>query len=161
MSTTKRRIFYSFHFANDVFRVQQVRNMGVIEGNEPVSPNTWEEIKRTKGGVERWIDDNMKGKSCVIVLIGTETAKRPWVQHEIKRAWELGKALLGIHVHNLKCPNNGTSAKGPNPFDRVKLSWGNGDIYVPKVYDPGARDAYGDIHKNMSKWVEQAIAEAA
>lgn len=35
----KRQIFYSFHFNNDVMRVQQVRNMGVVEGNVPVSPN--------------------------------------------------------------------------------------------------------------------------
>lgn len=35
----KRQVFYSFHFDNDVMRVQQIRNMGVIEGEEPVRPN--------------------------------------------------------------------------------------------------------------------------
>ena len=57
----KRQVFYSFHFDNDVMRVQQIRNIGVIEGNEPVSPNKWEEIKR-KGdnAIEKWIDENMK-----------------------------------------------------------------------------------------------------
>lgn len=44
----KRKVFYSFHFDNDVMRVQQIRNMGVLEGDEPVSPNTWEQIKRTE-----------------------------------------------------------------------------------------------------------------
>ena len=39
---TKRKVFYSFHYDNDVFRVQQIRNMGLIDGNEPVSPNNWE-----------------------------------------------------------------------------------------------------------------------
>lgn len=29
-------------------RVQQIRNMGLLEGDEPVSANTWEEIKRTE-----------------------------------------------------------------------------------------------------------------
>ena len=45
-------------------RVQQIRNIGVIEGNEPVSPNKWEEIKR-KGdaAIEDWIDENMKYKN--------------------------------------------------------------------------------------------------
>ena len=32
----KRQIFYSFHFANDVFRVQQIRNLGALEDNKPV-----------------------------------------------------------------------------------------------------------------------------
>ena len=44
----KRQVFYSFHYKNDVMRVQQIRNIGVIEGNIPVSSNTWEEIERKK-----------------------------------------------------------------------------------------------------------------
>jgi len=35
----KRQIFYSFHYANDVMRVQQIRNIGMLEDNSPVSPN--------------------------------------------------------------------------------------------------------------------------
>ena len=37
----KRQVFFSFHFKNDVMRVQQIRNIGVIEGNTPVSPSNW------------------------------------------------------------------------------------------------------------------------
>ena len=98
----KRQVFYSFHYGNDVMRVQQIRNMGVIEGNTPVSPNEWEQVKRSGDkAIEKWIDDNMKYRSCVIVLIGSETASRPWVQYEIKKAWSDGKGLLGIYIHNL------------------------------------------------------------
>ncbi len=88
----KRQIFYSFHFDNDVMRVQQVRNMGTLEENKPVSVNEWEQVK--KGGdatIEKWIDDNMKYRSCVVVLVGEETANRKWVKHEIKKAWNDGK----------------------------------------------------------------------
>jgi len=42
----KRQVFYSFHYKNDNWRVWQVRKMGVIEGNEPVSSNDWEEVKK-------------------------------------------------------------------------------------------------------------------
>ncbi len=80
---TKRQIFYSFHFDKDVFRVQQIRNMGALEENKPVSPNDWETVK--KGGdaaIEKWIDDNMKNRSCVVVLIGEDTYKRPWVKYD-------------------------------------------------------------------------------
>ena len=38
----KRQVFYSFHYANDAMRVQQIRNIGMIEGNTPVSPNEWD-----------------------------------------------------------------------------------------------------------------------
>ena len=70
----KRKVFYSFHFDYDVFRVQQIRNMGVLEGNEPVSVNEWEKVK--DGGdteIEKWIEDTMCYKSCVVVLVGEET----------------------------------------------------------------------------------------
>lgn len=154
-----RKIFYSFHFDNDVMRVQQVRNMGVVEGNTPVSPNNWEEVKK-KGAaaVEKWIDDNMSGKSCVVVLIGTDTHKRPWVTHEIKKAWEDGKGLLGIHIHNLTCPNNGKCTKGTNPFDQFTFKQGD-KVVTPKVYDPKSTDAYNDIATNLSAWVESAIKQ--
>jgi hypothetical protein len=153
-------VFYSFHYDNDVFRVQQIRNMGVVEGDEPVSANEWEQIKR-KGdaSVQRWIDENMKYKRCVIVLIGSETAHRPWVQYEIKRAWEQRKGLFGIYIHNLKCPRNGTCAKGPNPFD----NWNVGNQSMSNLvtcYDPNSWDAYGDIARNLQSWVASAIAAA-
>ncbi|WP_300438872.1 TIR domain-containing protein [Zoogloea sp.] len=154
-----RKIFYSFHFDNDVMRVQQVRNMGVVEGNTPVSPNNWEEVKKKgNAAVEKWIDDNMFGKSCVIVLIGTDTHKRPWVNYEIKKAWKDGKGLLGIHIHNLTCPNNGKSSKGTNPFDAINFTL-DGKAVVPKVYDPKSSDAYNDIATNLSGWVEAAIKQ--
>ncbi|TAK58529.1 MAG: molecular chaperone Tir, partial [Bacteroidetes bacterium] len=63
---TKPQVFYSFHFDNDVMRVQQIRNIGVIEGNMPVSKNDWEKARRTPGGIKKWIDENMKYKSCVV-----------------------------------------------------------------------------------------------
>lgn len=155
-------VFYSFHFGNDVMRVQQIRNIGSIEGNAPTTPNEWETLKRTgKKAVENWIDQNMKYKRCIIVLIGNETAGRPWVEHEIIKAWNDGKAILGIHVHNIKCPRNGASRKGKNPFDQIKFANGKKmSDYVP-CYDPNPINAYGDIAENMSNWISHAISNKA
>lgn len=159
MTTIKRQVFYSFHFDNDVMRVQQVRNMGVVEGNVAVTPNTWEEVKRKgRASVEKWIEENMKYRSCVVVLIGAETYKRPWVQYEIEKAWEDGKGLLGVHIHNLRCPNTGTCAKGRNPFDQFEFKEG-GKVVVPKAYNPPADDAYNAIKANLQNWIEAAIAQ--
>ena len=90
----KRQVFFSFHFDNDNWRVQQIRNMGVVEGNASVSPNDWEEVKR-KGddSIKRWINSAMNYRSCVIVLAGRGTADRKWINYEIERAWKEGKGL--------------------------------------------------------------------
>lgn len=150
-------VFYSFHYDNDVFRVQQIRNMGVVDGNEPVSPNDWEQVKRQgDAAVERWIDESMKYRRCVIVLIGSATASSRWVKYEIKRAWELKKGLFGIYIHSLKCPRNGTCAKGPNPF----TNWNIGSQSMASLvtcYDPNSWDAYGEISRNLGSWVSSAI----
>jgi hypothetical protein len=153
----KRKVFYSFHFDNDVMRVQQIRQMGLLEGDEPVTPNTWEQIKRTDQGVRDWIDQNLNGKSCLVVLIGNQTANRPWVQYEIKRAWELGKAVVGIHIHRLNCPRNGYGVKGINPFDQFSFKTSNGNIVKPRVYEPSYNNAYEDIKNNLAIWIEQAL----
>lgn len=151
-------VFYSFHYARDVMRVQQIRNIGVLDDNKPVSPNQWEQVKR--GGshsIQRWIDHNMKYKRCVIVLIGEETSERPWVRYEIEKAWTDRKAIIGIYIHNIRCPRNGLGAKGKNPFDSFTLD--NGQKLSSKVtcFDPLPYNAYNDIARNMPKLVHAAM----
>jgi hypothetical protein len=157
---TKRQIFYSFHYDNDVFRVQQIRNMGALEENKPVSPNEWETVK--KGGdtaIEKWIDNTMKIRSCVVVLIGEETHNRKWVKHEIKKAWADDKGLLGIYIHNLKDPKTGKCSKGTNPFEQFTFKDGTKLSSKVSTYNPDTADAYNDIKNNIEKWVEKAIKD--
>lgn len=155
----KRKVFYSFHYKNDVFRVQQIRNIGAVEGNSPVTPNQWETIKKSgKTAIKTWITDNLKNKSCVIVLIGAETAEREWVLHEIEQAYYLDKPIFGIYVHNLKCPNNGKSKKGKNPFDKFTIGDSNKKLSsIVKCYDPKFDDAYNDVKNNIERWIENSI----
>lgn len=95
----------------------------------------------------------------MLTLIGSETASRPWVKYEIKRAWELNKGLVGIYIHNLKCPRNGTCSKGANPFN----NWNIGNQSMANLvtcHDPNSWDAYGDTSRNLESWVAGAIAQA-
>jgi hypothetical protein len=156
----KRKIFYSFHFDNDVMRVQQIRNIGALEDNKPISVNGWEEVKRKgKASIEKWISDNMANRSCVVVLIGEETANRPWVKYEIEKAWNNGKGLLGIYIHNLRCPRNGICRKGQNPFDLFNFKDGKKLSSVVKCYNPNPTDAYNDIKNYLEDWIETAIVQ--
>jgi MTH538 TIR-like domain (DUF1863) len=155
----KRKVFYSFHYDNDVFRVQQIRNIGALEANEPVSANTWEQIKR--GGdtaIKRWINENMEFKSCLVVLIGSETASRKWVKYEIEKAWNDNRAVLGVYIHNINCMRSGTCYKGPNPFDDIYFKDGSRLSSAVKAYNPNPNNAYADIANNLEYWIEEAIA---
>lgn len=74
---TKRQVFCSFHYKPDCWRASQVRNIGAIEGNKPAPDNDWETITRSgDDAIKNWIKEQMKYRSCTIVLVGENTADR-------------------------------------------------------------------------------------
>jgi MTH538 TIR-like domain (DUF1863) len=118
-----RRVFFSFHFANDSWRTRQVRNINALEGQALCSATDWEEVKRQgDAAIKKWIDDQMYGKSCAVVLVGAETVNRPWVIHEISKGWNDKRAVLGIRVDKLLDTNSRLSIAGTNPFSRVTFA---------------------------------------
>jgi hypothetical protein len=158
-----RKAFYSFHYIPDVWRVSQVRNIGKIEDNKPASDNDWETVK--KGGdeaIKKWINGQLDGRSCSIVLIGSETKGRKWINYEIEKTWNDGKGLLGIYIHKLKNSDGYQSSKGGNPFDGFTV--GNEKTAlntIAKSYDPPystSKDVYDYISSNMESWIETAIS---
>jgi MTH538 TIR-like domain (DUF1863) len=157
-----RRAFYSFHYLPDNWRASQVRNMGVVEGNKPATDNDWEAIKRGgNSAIQKWIDDQLYGKSVVVVLIGANTAGRKWIKYEIEKGWTEGKGILGIHVHNLKDSSGDQATKGANPFADFTLG-NNGPKLssVVKAYDPPfvtSTSVYKHINDNLSDWIDAAI----
>lgn len=155
-----KKVFLSFHYENDVFRTQQVRNMGAISDNQLIRPNDWETVKR--GGeqsIKNWINTQMNYKDCVIVLIGEDTANRKWVQHEIELAKEKGKPMFGIYIHNLKDPKTGKCKQGPNPFDRVfGVANHNYKVHNPSDIDFDGMRAYNIIEKNIETWINDAVS---
>jgi len=155
-----RKAFYSFHYVPDNWRASQVRNIGVIEGNVSVTDHDWESI--TGGGdaaIQRWIDNQLSGKGCTIVLIGTNTAGRKWIDYEIKKSWDDRKGILGIHIHNLKDVNGNQSLKGSNPFTGFNIK-GVNFANIVNTYDPpyfASTNVYNYIAENIASWVDEAI----
>lgn len=156
-----KKVFLSFYYAEDVRRVSQVKQMGALEAQPLLDANVWEEVKQ--GGdpaIEKWIDDEMEGKDCLVVLIGSNTAGRHWVEYEIEKAWKAGLGVVGVFIHGLKDPRDGVSSKGSNPFDGVVVDRQNLGSVVT-TYDPSGSDVYGTISKNIEGWVDTAVSAAA
>ena len=157
-----RRAFFSFHYKPDASRAGQVRNMGMVEGNTPVSDNDWEKVtKKGDTAIKKWIADQMHGRSCTVVLVGSNTAGRKWIKHEIVKSWDDRMGVVGIHVHGLKNLGGKTATKGSNPFDN--MSYGDKGkklssivkCYTPSGYD--SKEKYAWIKKNLAAAVEEAI----
>lgn len=157
-----RKCFFSFHYSPDSQRASQVRQIGSIEGNRLATDNGWEAI--TRGGdsaIKRWIAEQMHGKSCTVVLVGSETAGRKWINHEIVETWNKGMGVVGIYIHGLKNLLGQTSRKGKNPFDYINHGpTGKNLSSIVKCYDPiglDSRAKYAWIAKHLSNAVEEAI----
>ncbi len=156
----KRQVFFSFHYDNDSWRAGQVRSMGKVSNESTFSDNDWEEVKnKDEKEIMKWIDDQLDKRSCLIVLIGKETATRKWVKHEIKRAYELDKGMIGIYIHKLKNSEGKQDDKGDNPFDNWELNGEKLSKYV-KCYDSPYQTStyvYNDILNNIEDLIEYGI----
>lgn len=162
---SKRKVFYSFHYENDHWRANQVRQMGRLEGNQECQPNAWESIKRQgNDAIKRWINNNLIGTSCTIVLVGSDTVNRPWISYEIEESWKKGNGLLGIHIHGLQDRYKRTSLPGDNPFRKYTVGGYNlSDVVKCYGHPIGAgfgstsQDKYNYIANNIKNWVEEAL----
>ncbi len=154
-------VFFSFHYDRDAWRVQQILNMGALESQTVLNAQAWESVKRQGDqAIKKWIADQMAYKTAVVVLIGAQTASRPWVLYEIRKAWDDRRPLVGIRIHGLADSNGNTGSPGVNPFARVSLQGGGtvGD-YVP-VYAPSgwtSQQVHADIKPNLVSWVNSAF----
>jgi hypothetical protein len=144
-----RKVFFSFHYTRDVWRVAKVRNSGAIT-NLLKSPfydkAEWETIKRQGDpAIQRWIDTQLSGTSTTVVLIGAETYSRRWVKYEIAQSIKLGKGILGINISGIKDRNGDTDTMGQNP--------------LPSEY-PVYKWNHNNGAENLGKWIEAAAIKA-
>lgn len=125
----------------------------------------WEQVRR-KGdsAVKAWIDKELNGTGVTVVLIGHETANRPFVRYEIEESYRRKNGLLAIHIHDIKNNDKKTSRKGRNPLDDFtamvdhpilgffghKIGKGYSELFqtFDWVQDDGRR--------NMATWIEEA-----
>ncbi len=143
-----RRVFFSFHYEIDIWRASIVRNSHVIDGTAAAGfqdASMWEEAKK-KGdaALMRMINAALDGTTVTTVLIGAETASRPWVDYEIEQSIKRGNGLLGIYIDQIKDRSGRTSLRGQVPL-RLRNAGS-------RVYD-WDRDRFGD-------WVESAATKA-
>ena len=154
-----RKVFFSFHYENDAWRAAIVRNSRITQDNELVGyidKVEWEKVKmQGDQSIKNWIDKNLEGTSVTVVLIGSQTKNRKWVNYEIEKSYERGNGIVGIYIHKIKDQYKLTSLKGENPLIRIVYdSKGNvnflNEIY--NTYDWVLDEGY----INIGKWIEEA-----
>ena len=149
MLAMARRVFFSFHYQRDVWRVNQIRNIGEVVGSSAAGfqdASLWEEAKR-KGdaAVKALIDEGLKNTSVTVVCIGAATAGRKYIDYEISQSIARGNGLLGVQIHHLKDENGQIDLVGTTP---IALSVAGAALY--KYVD----------HDRLKSWIEEAARKA-
>jgi hypothetical protein len=114
-----RRVFFSFHYQRDVWRVNQIRNLHEIIGVAAAGfqdASLWEESKR-KGdaAIKKLVDNALYNTSVTVVFIGNKTAGRTYINYEIQKSLDRGNGVVGIQIHHLKDRAGNTDLPGTTP----------------------------------------------
>jgi hypothetical protein len=159
-----RKVFFSFHYKNDVWRANVVRNSWVTKDDKEaagfIDAADFEEVQ--KGGdaaIKKWIRDQLTGTSVTVVLIGSETNSRDYVKYELQQSYEKGNGMLGIYIHKLKDKNGNTSTKGSSSFGEIGKDSNGKPVYFSIDY-PCYDWVDDDGYNNMGKWIEAAAKKA-
>ena len=155
-----RRVFFSFHYENDINRSMTVRNSWVTQGKEAAGfydKAEFEQVKRQgKEAVYRWIDKQLEGTSVTVVLIGTKTLDRPFVKYEICKSLEKGNAVIGVHINNIRdMRTKKTSSKG-NVHTVIGYYSDNRPAYFDDIADGIYDYTYDDGYYHLGEWLEVA-----
>ena len=155
-----RRVFFSFHYDNDINRSMTVRNSWVTQGKEAagfVDKAAFEQAKRQgDAAVHRWIDNQLEGTSVTVVLIGSETLNRPFVQYEIWKSLQRGNAVIGVHINGIKDMRTLMTAAKGNTHTIIGYYCDQSPAYFDSIcdciYDYTTQNGFA----NMGTWIESA-----
>ena len=143
-----RRVFFSFHYQRDIWRVNQIRNIPNITGCAAAGfqdASLWEDAKR-KGdaAIKRLIDRGLDNTSVTVVCVGSKTAGRKYINYEIDQSIKRGNGIIAVQVHHLK--------------DRLGLTDTPG-LIPSKIESKGYKSYKYVSHERLKAWIEQAARE--
>lgn len=156
-----RKVFFSFHYENDISRAMIVRNSWVTQGVEKagfIDKAEFEQVKRqgTKA-IENWIDGQLVGTSVTVVLIGSETLERDFVQYEIRKSIEKGNAIIGVKINNIADMRTGLRSSLCNLHTCIGIwSVSKAAIYFDEIADGIYDYSLQDGFNHFGEWVESA-----
>ena len=144
-----RRVFFSFHYQRDIFRVNQIRSMPNITGCSAAGfqdASLWEDAeKKGEAAIKKLIDDGLNNTSVTVVCIGEKTAGRKYINYEIQKSIDRGNGLVGVQIHHLKDHNQNTD----NPGE------------IPAKLKNGGYKSYKYVDKDkLATWIEAAAKDA-
>lgn len=156
--------YLSVDYERDLHRAELVLQSGAVQFEPLLTAGEWALLRRDESKLERAIDHRMQPATSVVVLIGRETAMRPWVVYEVAKAWRESRPLVGMCVHGLGDELGRTDIWGANPFLEVGLPNGctvahYAPTHCPPGRNPGA--VLDSMKSHLATWLAGAYASTS
>lgn len=114
-----RRVFFSFHYQRDIWRINQIRSIPNVIGCAAAGfqdASLWEAARnKSDAAIMRMIDGALSNTTVTVVFIGQQTANRTFINYEIEQSIRRGNGLVGIQIHHLENQKKETDAPGATP----------------------------------------------
>jgi len=144
-----RRVFFSFHYQRDIWRVNQIRNIPNVTGTAAAGfqdASLWEKAKKNGDAeVKKLIDEALANTSVTVVFIGEKTAGRKFINYEIQKSMDRGNGILGVKIHHFEDKDGNTDSEGQTPYN---------------LYSNGYKTYKYSNHERLGNWIEQAAKNA-
>jgi len=154
-----RKVFFSYHYERDQMRALKVRDLCLtypgIEARGFWDGDSWIAAKN-KGtdAIKSWIDDQLKGTTVTVVLIGFETYDVDYIDHTILQSCKQGNAFIGIKIHKLKDLGGSHDLIGKNPLHKYRV--GNEKDSVLSMIFKEYIWHKDNAEENLPDWIEEA-----
>lgn len=144
-----RRVFFSFYYQLDIWRVNQIRSIPNVTGCAAAGfqdASIWEEAeKKGDAAIKDIIDKGLENTSVTVVCVGSKTAGRTYINYEIDQSIARGNGIVAVQIHHLKDKDGNTDPAGAIP-SKIEANGYNAYKYVD--------------HDRLGKWIEEAAKAA-
>lgn len=144
-----RRVFFSFHYQRDIWRVNQIRNIPNITGAAAAGfqdCSLWEEAEN-KGeyAIKSLIDKGLENTSVTVVCVGSATAGRKYINYEIDQSMARGNGIVAVQIHKLEDRSGKADVAGAIP-SKITANGYKAYLYLD--------------HGRLGQWIEEAARAA-
>jgi hypothetical protein len=125
LALVKHKIFISYHHANDQTYYTAFSN-SFHDTYDVIYDNSLERQVDSDNPLyvmQRIRDTCITGSSCTIVLVGSQTSRRKYVDWEIKGTLDAEHGLIGVQLPTLPIPPNGKVTVPGRLYDNIQSGY--------------------------------------